>query len=111
MREGLEGILIGVGIGLVSGWLFWRLPIHLRTRHTRKLRKMVLDLRRIESGFLGRRHTPNPRELRVQRVPLRDRMMESWQVHRAAWLADTAPRTPEQVAEDAYRNEIAWEMT
>lgn len=97
-----KGVGIGVAVGLAGGWLLWRLPIHLRTRRTRRLRKMVLDLHRIEDGFRGHRG-PNPRELRVVRVPLRDRIMESRQVRKAAWRAATAARTPEQVAEEAYR--------
>lgn len=112
MREGLElfqyykGITIGITVGLGFGWLFWRLPIHMRTRHTRKLRKMVLDMRRIEAAFTGKRNAPNPRELRVQRIPFRQRMLEGWQVRRAAWRADTEPRTPEQVAREAYEREL-----
>lgn len=101
---GLFGIGVLIGLGL--GWLLWRLPVHLRTRHTRKLRKQVLDLHRIEAAFLGRRGAPNPRELRVQRVPLRDRTMEAWQVWLAGWRADCQPRTPEQVAREAYERAL-----
>ena len=97
--------IAGVGIGVAVGWLLWRLPIRLRTKRTRKLRRMVLDLRRIEDSFRGRRG-PNPRELRVVRVPLRDRIMESWQVWYAGWKADTAARTPEQVAQEAYERSL-----
>lgn len=101
-----KGIVIGIIIGLGFAWLCWRLPVHLRTRHTRKLRKIVLDLRRIEAAFTGNRNAPNPRELRVQRVPLRQRMMETWQVRCAAWRADTKPRTPEQAAQEAYERQL-----
>lgn len=100
--EMLELLGIGGSAGLACGWLLWRLPVRMRTRRTRKLRKMVLDLRRIEDAFHGRQG-PNPRELRVVRVPLRDRIMESRQVRKAAWKAATAARTPEQVAEETYR--------
>ena len=101
-----KGIGIGVLVGLGFGWLFWRLPTVMRTRRTRKLRKTVLDMRRIEAAFLGRQVTPNPRELRVQRVPLRDRVMEWWQVWLAGWRADLHPRTPRQVAEEAYQRAL-----
>jgi hypothetical protein len=112
MVEGLElfqyykGIMIGLTIGLGFGWLIWRLPVYLRTRHVRKLRRIVLDVRRIEAMFLNRRTVPNPRELRVRRIPLRQRMTETWQVYQAEWRAATAPRTPEQVAEEAYQREL-----
>lgn len=96
-----KGIGIGVLVGLGFGWLLWRLPSVLRTRHTRKLRKIVLDLHRIEAAFKGN-SGPNPRELRVRRVPLRDRIMEWWQVWIAEWRASATPRTPEQVAQEAY---------
>lgn len=100
-----KGIGIGVVVGLGFGWLFWRLPVRIRTRRTRKHRKTVLDLRRIESALRGIQR-PNPRELRVQRVPLRDRIMEWWQVWVAEWKASALPRTPEQVAQEAYEKEI-----
>lgn len=103
--ENLFQVGVGVNIGLTVGWLLWRLPTYLRTRRTRKLRRMVLDLRRIEDAFRGRKG-PNPRELRVMRVPLRERIMESRQVRQAAWRADTAARTPEQVAEEAYQRDL-----
>lgn len=99
-----KGIGIGTLIGLGFGWLSWRLPTVLRTRRARKLRKIVLDLHRIEDGFKGRQG-PNPRELRVQRVPLRDRIMEWWQVWIAEWRASAKPRTPEQVAQEAHERE------
>lgn len=112
VAEGLElfqyykGIGIGIIVGVGLAWLKWRLPVHVRTRHTRKLRQQVLDLRRIESAFVNRRWVPNPRELRVVRVPLRDRMVESYQVWRAGWDADTKPRTPKQIAEEAYQRSL-----
>lgn len=108
MPEGLELFQYGIGgaIGLSFGWLFWRLPIRLRTRHTRKLRRIVMDLHRIEAAFTGRRDAPNQRELRVQRVPVRQRMSESWQVWYSDWKAASTPRTPEQVAREAYEREL-----
>lgn len=105
MDQGI-GVGIGVLIGLGIGWLLWRLPVHLRTRHVRKLRKTVLDVRRIKAGFLSRRITPNQRELRLLRVPWRDRIMEEWQVWSAEWKASAQPRTPEQVAREAYEEEL-----
>lgn len=97
----VQGLGIGVLIGLGFGWLIWRLPVHLRTRHVRKLRKTVLDVRRIKAGFLSRRVIPNQRELRLQRVPWRDRIMEEWQVWYAEWKVSGQPRTPEQAAKEA----------
>lgn len=78
----------------------------LRTRRARKLRKLALDLRRMKSAYQGR-STPNPRELRVQRVPLRDRIMEWWQVWYAEWKVSAQPRTPEQMAMEAYWRRLA----
>lgn len=100
-----KGIGIGVLVGLGFGWLFWRLPTVMRTKRARKLRKTVLDLRRIEAALKGIQR-PNPRELRVQRVPLRDRIMEWWQVWIAEWRASATPRTPEQVAQEAHEREL-----
>lgn len=105
-----KGFGFGAVFGLTVAWLAWRLPVHLRTRMTRKLRKQVLDLKRIEAAFTGKEYAPNPRELRVVRVPLRDRMMEAWQVWLAAWRADIDPKTPERVAEEAYRRAVAEAM-
>lgn len=48
--------------------------------------------------------SPNPRELRVVRVPLRDRIQEWWQVTCAEFRAGV--RTPEMVAEQAYRTAL-----
>lgn len=101
-----KGVGIGVLVGFGLAWLRWRLPVHLRTRATRKYRKMVMDLRRIESMFTDWSWTPNARELRLRRVPLRDRIMESWQVWVYEWNAATAPRTPQQVAEEAYQRAL-----
>lgn len=85
----------------------WLRPLtHLRTRRVRKLRQIVLDLKRIRAMYTAPMLTPNPRELRVVRVPLRDRIMESWQVWRAEWRAAVTPRTPGQVAELAYRRAL-----
>lgn len=101
-----KGIVMGAAIGLGFGWLLWRLPSLMRTRRTKKLRKQLLDVRRIKAGFLGRRGAPNPRELRVQRVPWRDRIMEEWQVWLVEWKTSSTPRTPEQVAREAYEKEL-----
>lgn len=101
-----KGLVFGALFGISVAWLWWRLPVHLRTRATRKLRMQVLDMKRIEAAFTGKKG-PNPRELRVARVPLRDRMMESWQVWLYQWRADINPRTPRQVAEEAYHRAIA----
>jgi hypothetical protein len=103
-----EGVLIGALIGVTLAWLWWRLPVHLRTRRTRKLRKQVLDMRRIEAAFTAkdRKWIPNPRELRVTRIPYRDRIMEGWQVWKARWDADLDPWTPERAAEEAYRQAL-----
>lgn len=100
-----KGIGIGVLVGFGFAWLLWRLPVHLRTRTTRKYRRMIMDLKRIESMFTDWSWTPNARELRVKRVPLRDRIMEWWQVWIAEWRA-VQPRTPEQVAEEAYQRAL-----
>ena len=97
-----KGLLFGIGIGVSLGWLWWRLPVVARTRRVRKLRNIVLDMRRIEAAFTGRR-IENTRELRVHRVPLRDRIAESW----AAWVQSTTPRTPEQVAREAQQRILA----
>lgn len=83
----------GIGFGL----LFWQIPTVLRTRHTRKLRRIVLDMRRIEAALKGH-VTSNPRELRVLRVPLRDRIMERVQLWWFEFKHVTAPRTPEEIA-------------
>ena len=96
-----KGLSFGVLIGIALAWLAWRLPIHMRTRHTRKLRRQVLDMRRIEAGFRGIR-VPNPVALLVNRVSLRERILTSAQ----QFWQDTAPRTPEQVARTAYEREL-----
>lgn len=100
-----KGIGIGVLVGVGFAWLTWRLPVHLRTRMTRKYRKMIMDTRRIQAMYTERNWTPNARELRVVRVPLRDRIVEWWQVWLADWRA-VQPRTPEQVAEEAYQRAL-----
>lgn len=98
-----KGILIGVLIGVALGYLFWRLPTVLRTRNTRKLRAIVLDMKRIEAAFIGKPAAPNPRELRINRVPFRMRVMEAWE----QFLEETKPRTPQQVAQAAYEKVLA----
>lgn len=101
-----KGIGFGLLIGLSLGWLMWRMPSWARSRHVRNLRRQVLDMHRIEAAFRGTR-VPNPRELRVLRVPLRDRIMEMVQVWVFEWKHATAPRTPEQMAYEARQRELA----
>lgn len=101
-----KGIGFGLIIGLSLGWLMWRMPSWARTRHVRNLRRQVLDMHRIEAAF-RRQPSPNPRELRVRRVPLRDRIMETVQVMWFEWKHATAPRTPEQMAWEARQRELA----
>ena len=98
-----KGIVFGVLIGVALGWLFWRLPATLRTRHTRKLRAIVMDLKRIEAAMVGERGAPNPRELRIHRIPWRLRITEAWE----QFLEDTKPRTPHQVAQLAHEKVLA----
>lgn len=79
--------------------------MNLSARHVRKLRRTALDLRRMRTAYRGD-VTPNPRELRLVRLPWRQRMMEWWQVWEAEWKASALPRTPEQVAREAYEREL-----
>lgn len=72
--------------------------MNLSARRVRKLRPIAEDLRRMRTAYRGNR-TPNLRELRVVRVPWRDLIMEWWQ-------SLPPPRTPEQVAREAYEREL-----
>lgn len=99
----VKGVGIGFLAGLGFGWLMWRLPVHLRTRHTRKLRQIVLDLKRIEAAFVGVQGAPNHRELRTLRIPWRIKITEAWE----RWCEETKPRSPEAVARMTYERELA----
>lgn len=79
--------------------------MNLSARRVRKLRPIAEDLRRLRTAYRGIA-TPNPRELRLVRVPWRQRMMEWWQVWLAEWKASAMPRTPEQVAMEAYKERL-----
>jgi hypothetical protein len=102
-----KGLGIGILIGIGLAWLTWRLPIHLRTRRTKKLRARIMDIKRIEAAFTANTWVPNTRELRLVQIPRRERISEWWQVQRAEWREATKPRTPRQVAEEAYQRALA----
>lgn len=109
MFQYYKGIGIGVVIGVSLGWLVWRLPTVLRTRRTGRLRRIVMDMRRIESPFKGTR-LENTVELLVhgaRRPPIRHRVADR---ARGYW-ASTTPRTPEQVALEAYQRQLLLEAT
>lgn len=97
-----KGITFGVALGFAVAWLWWRLPIHLRTRRTRQLRAIVLDMKRIQSAYRGQ-HRENTRVLRVARIPIRDRVQEAWVNWKADWQETTRPRSPEEVALETQR--------
>lgn len=109
MFQYYKGLSFGVVIGIALSWLIWRLPVHLRTRRTRKLRRVVEDMRRIESPFKGHgiANTVDIMVHGMRRPPIRARIVDS---ARDYWLRST-PRTPEQVAQEAYRRELLVEAT
>lgn len=49
----------GILIGLSGGFIRWRFPVLVRTRHVRKLRQTVMDIKRIRSQFIPGRRVPN----------------------------------------------------
>lgn len=49
----------GILIGLFSGFVRWKVPGLLRTRHVRKLRQTVMDIKRIQAQFTSSRRMSN----------------------------------------------------
>lgn len=95
----------GAGFGLLTGWIWWRLPDHLRTVQNKiqiwreRLPWNAREIARIEGAFIPDAYTP----ILAPPPPLRDRILEYWR----QWKEETRPRTPEEVALSAYRREIA----
>lgn len=93
----------GVGVGLLVGYIWWRLPVHLQMIKDRKARRIRADIDRIEGGFATRLYTP----LQPYPPSWRERLVERFTSWRDDWRDSPCPRTPEQVAEMAYLREIS----
>lgn len=117
-----DGLAVGLFVGIVLGWMVWRLPVHARRYMIRKTRRDLEDIRRIEAGLAAplrtieeiasdppKKTTTHPRHLRVEET--------EWSRFRddpKAWMRALVPelelRTPERVALQAYQ-EIIWHET
>lgn len=65
----------GILIGLSGGFVRWKVPVLWRTRHVRKLRQTVMDIKRIRAQFTPAHRVPNYfragwRERSIDRVVL-----------------------------------------
>jgi hypothetical protein len=49
----------GILIGLSGGFVRWRAPVLVRTRHVRKLRQIVMDIKRIRGQYTASHRVPN----------------------------------------------------
>lgn len=98
----LDQYLWGAGFGLLTGYIWWRLPDHINALKDRKARRIRAEIDRIEGGFTTRLYMPNT----PPPLPLRERLVERWTNWIDDWRNMEGPLTPEKVAENAYRREI-----
>lgn len=87
--------LWGIVIGLSIGYLLWVVRPSVKEYKARRVRT---EVDRIRGGYADRFYIPN----KPPAPSLRERILEHWQ----EWLPPAEPRTPEQVAEMAYRRAI-----
>lgn len=96
---------VGVLVGLGFGYLWWKLPEHVRRFQTwRQTRaearpRIAAEIARIEGAFRLESFTPNS----APPPFLRERIIARWEDF---WMA-TTPRSPELVAQRAYEKEVA----
>lgn len=99
------GMLYGTLLGLGVGWLYWKFPAHYQEYKAWKQKfleqrpRIRAEIERIEGGFRLERFIPNT----PPRPPLRERILAKVQ----EFVEDTAPRSPELVAQQAYRDMLA----
>lgn len=92
-----------VGLGLLVGYIWWRLPDHLYVARERlqawreTLPWNAREIARIEGAFTEQ-YTPleEPRPFLWERIRAYFEQME----------IDTRPRKPQQIAEEAYRRAL-----
>jgi hypothetical protein len=82
----------GIVIGLSIGYIKWCLVPAIKEAKARRIRH---EIDRIRGGYVDRFYIPN----QPPTPSLRERILEHWRV----WWPPVQPRTPEQVAEIAYR--------
>jgi hypothetical protein len=93
-----------VGLGLVVGYIWWRLPYHLSLVQDRLQRWRetlpwnAREIARIEGAFVPGAYTP----IQEPRLLVGERIREYFN----QWEQETRPRTPKQVAEAAYRKAL-----
>jgi hypothetical protein len=98
------GDIYWIGLGLVVGYIWWRLPDHLYSIHTKvqswreSLPWNAREIARIEGAFVPERYTP----IEAPKPFLGERIREYF----SDWERSTRPRTPQQIAEAAYRKAI-----
>jgi hypothetical protein len=49
----------GILIGLSGGFVRWKVPVLVRTRHVRKLRQIVMEIKRIRGQYAAAHRVPN----------------------------------------------------
>lgn len=102
MTAYLLGLMYGTFMGLSCGYLAWKLPDHVKHFQTwrqvvRQQRpKISSEIDRILGGLHPERFVPNS----LPKPFLRERVLAWWE----DLLEETRPRTPEQVAEQTYRD-------
>lgn len=99
------GIVYGTLFGFFLGWLKWKFPAHYQEYRAWKQRilerrpKIRAEIERIEGGFRLEKFVPNS----PPKVSLRERILIRFQ----EFWEDTAPRSPELVAQQVYKEILA----
>lgn len=87
--------LWGIVIGLCVGYLMWVLHPAIKEAKARKVRA---EVDRIRGAYASQFYIPN-----TPPPPFfRERILEYWR----QWFPPVEPRTPQQVAENAYRRAL-----
>lgn len=93
--------VVGIMLGLAGGFVRWRIPVLVKIYHVKKLRRIVMDIRRIEGQFYPSKRIPNH-----FRFGLRERIIDHVATRWRDFKESTAPRSPEWVAKNAYIKDL-----
>jgi hypothetical protein len=74
----MTSYLPGLAMGLLIGYLVWKLPAQTRARHVRRLREQLVDVKRIKAQFRPTSHIPNHSPRPWRREQLISRLVIWW---------------------------------
>lgn len=85
-------------IGMLTAYLWWRLPVHIQMYKEYRARKVRREVERIEGGISTVKYIPNTPPPPFVRM----RILE----YCRRWWDETSPRTPEEVAYAVYQQRL-----